>query len=257
MASRVLHINHGAALMTRRLGTLLGNEGIEIVSVEPVIKDIREIEERDGSADVFLLSAGDFGRDSMDVLAYLKEVCLKTNKPLCVMGYDKELAEVEKTISKDLIEREFTRPIDVTVISESIQSLISSGPERKKKEKNILLVDDDTTFLKLMQSLLGTKYHVTAVSSGQDALEYLMKGHTADLILLDYDMPVMTGPMVLEALRAEPKSAGIPVIFLTGKNDRDSVMSVMSLKPEGYILKSMSRDDILASLNKFFNAKKA
>ena len=60
MASRVLHINHGAALMTRRLGTLLGNEGIEIVSVEPVIKDIREIEERDGSADVFFAVGGGF-----------------------------------------------------------------------------------------------------------------------------------------------------------------------------------------------------
>ncbi|MBQ9564291.1 MAG: response regulator [Synergistaceae bacterium] len=253
MALRVLHINHGATLMTRRLGTLLKEVGIEIVSVEPVIGDIMESEAKGGGASVFLLSAGDFGRDSMDVLAYLKEVCLKTNKPLCVMGYEKDLAEVEKTIPKDLIAMEFTRPLDVGVISGSILSLIDSGFERKK-EKSILLVDDDTTFLKMMQSLLGTKYRVAAVSSGAAAMEYILAGHEADLILLDYDMPVMTGPEVLEALRANPALPHIPVIFLTGKNDRDSVVSVMSLKPEGYILKSMGRDDILASLDKFFKA---
>ena len=73
MALRVLHINHGATLMTRRLGTLLKEVGIEIASVEPVIGDIMESEAKGGGASVFLLSAGDFGRDSMDVLAYLKE----------------------------------------------------------------------------------------------------------------------------------------------------------------------------------------
>ena len=249
MALKTLLINHGAALMTKRLGSLLGESGIELVSVEPVIGKIREIEEKDGGASVFVLSAGDFGRDSMDVLAYLKDVCLKTNKPLCVMGYDKELAEVEKIIPKDLIAQEFLRPFDVTVISGTIQSLVNSGFERKKEE-SILLVDDDVTFLKMMQKLLGAKYHVTVVSSGKEAIEYIQMGHTAELILLDYDMPGMTGPQVLEKLRADSRSADIPVIFLTGKNDRDSVMSVMALKPAGYILKSMNSDDIFAALHK-------
>ena len=251
MALKTLLINHGAALMTKRLGTLLGESGIELVSVEPVIGKVREIEEKDGGADVFLLSVGDFGHDSMDVLAYLKDVCLKTNKPLCVMGYEKELAEVEKIIPKDLIAHEFLRPFDVTVISGTIKSLVNSGFERKKEER-ILLVDDDITFLKMMQKLLGTIYHVTAVCSGKEAIEYIQMGHTAELILLDYDMPGMTGPQVLEKLRTDSRSADIPVIFLTGKNDRDSVMSVMALKPEGYILKSMNSNDILASLQKVF-----
>ena len=257
MALKALLINHGAALMTKRLGTLLGAAGIELVSVEPVLGAIKEAEGKDGGADVFLLSVGDFGHDSMDVLAYLKEVCLKKNKPLCVMGYEKELAEVEKTIPSELIAKEFTRPFDVTAISETVQSLACSGFEPKKREETILLVDDDTTFLKMMQSLLGRIYHVTAVCSGKEALEYIQMGHTADLILLDYDMPVMTGPEVLEALRSHPKSADIPVIFLTGKNDRDSVMSVMSLKPEGYILKSTSQEDILTSVARFLKTAPA
>ncbi|MCR4818468.1 MAG: response regulator [Fretibacterium sp.] len=255
MAWKVMLINHGAALMAKRLGTLLGAAGIELITVEPVIGNIKEMEDNAGGMDAYILSAGDFGHESMDVLAYLKDVCLKTDKPLFVMGYEKELAEVEKTISKDLIAKEFVRPFDVTVIVRNIQLLVCSDVERKREE-SILLVDDDITFLKMMQSLIGRKYHVTAVCSGEEAIEYLQTGRTADLILLDYDMPGKTGPQVLETLRKDPKSADIPVIFLTGKNDRDSVMSVMSLKPEGYILKSMSSDDILGSVNRFFKTKK-
>ena len=85
-----------------------------------------------------------------------------------------------------------------------------------------------------------------------DAIEYLLTGHKVDLVLLDYDMPVMTGPQVLETLRHNPKISQTPVMFLTGKSDRKSVINVVNLKPDGYILKSSGRDDILASLFKFF-----
>ncbi len=73
-----------------------------------------------------------------------------------------------------------------------------------------------------------------------------------DLILLDYEMPVTSGPQVLEMLRSEPKTAKIPVIFLTCKGDRDSVVQVLALKPEGYILKSSGRDKLVESVGSFF-----
>ena len=106
-----------------------------------------------------------------------------------------------------------------------------------------------------MQGWLAPRYRVTATRSGMQAITYIPE-HTPDLILLDYDMPVTPGPQVLEMIRSEPNSAQIPVIFLTGKNDRESVVSVMRLKPEGYLLKSMSREDILASVDRFFETRK-
>ena len=139
------------------------------------------------------------------------------------------------------------------IIDAELQSVINANG-KQNAEKYILLVDDDVTFLQMMQSWLGTNYKVAVARSGGQALGYLV-GHRADLILLDYDMPGMTGPDVLEALRRELSTACIPVIFLTGKNDRDSVMSVMSLKPDGYILKSTSKEEILATLSKFFETR--
>jgi CheY-like chemotaxis protein len=73
-----------------------------------------------------------------------------------------------------------------------------------------------------------------------------------DLILLDYEMPVTDGPQVLEMLRADPDTKDIPVIFLTGKGDKESVMSVVSLKPDGYFLKTMGKKDLLEKIKVFF-----
>ncbi len=251
MAGKVLLINHGSAMMTNTLVASLKSMEIETVRVAP---EIEAIDSEKDSADVFLLFAGDFVYESPELLVYLKDLCFSNEKPLCVVGYEKELAEIEESIPKNLIEREFTRPIDVKALSAALHSLIRSSDARKK-ERHILLVDDDTMFLQTMQSWLSPKYRVTATRSGMQAITYIA-AHTPDLILLDYDMPVTPGPQVLEMIRSEPNSAKIPVIFLTGKNDRDSVVSVMRLKPEGYLLKSMSKEDILASIVRFFETRK-
>ncbi|MBR1741481.1 MAG: response regulator, partial [Lachnospiraceae bacterium] len=73
-----------------------------------------------------------------------------------------------------------------------------------------------------------------------------------DLILLDYEMPVTPGPQVLEMIRSEEKSKDIPVMFLTSKNDRESVEKVLSLNPVRYILKTVGRGEMLAALSGFF-----
>ena len=71
-----------------------------------------------------------------------------------------------------------------------------------------------------------------------------------DLILLDYEMPVVDGPQVLQMLRQEPATEKIPVIFLTGIGTKEAVSRVMALKPDGYILKTTPRGDLLGFLQK-------
>lgn len=251
MAGKVLLINHGAAMMTNTLVSSLKGMEIETVRVEP---EIERIDPEKGSANVVLLFAGDFVYDSPELLVYLKDLCFSEEKPLCVVGYEKELAEIEESIPKNMIEHEFPRPIDVKGLSAAIHALIRAG-EARRQEKHILLVDDDVMFLQTMQSWLAPKYRVTATKSGMQAITYIA-AHTPDLILLDYDMPITPGPQVLEMIKSEPNSAKLPVIFLTGKNDRESVERVMRLRPDGYLLKSMSKEDILASVDRFFTTQK-
>jgi len=69
-------------------------------------------------------------------------------------------------------------------------------------------------------------------------------------------MPVTSGPQVLEMLRSDEDTRNIPVIFLTGKGDKQSVMAVVALKPEGYLLKSIEKEELLDNLEKFFMKRK-
>ncbi len=251
MAGKVLLVNHGNALMANTLTNLLKESEIETVRVEP---EMDKVTNEAGKADAVMLFAGDFIYDAPELLVYLKDACFSEDKPLCIMGSEKEIDEIEGIIPKNMIAHEFKRPVDVKSISAALHALVRSG-ETRKQEKHIMLVDDDTLFLQAMQNWLGTKYKITATKSGMQAITYIA-GNRPDLILLDYDMPITPGPQVLEMIRSEPNSASIPVIFLTGRNDRESVERVMQLKPDGYLLKSMTKEAILASVDKFFETKK-
>ena len=127
--------------------------------------------------------------------------------------------------------------------------------EHGEFRKSILVVDDDTNYLGIVREWLKEDYKVSMANSGLQAIKWLGK-NKADLILLDHEMPVTSGPKVLEMLRSDPETAGIPVIFLTGKSDKESVMSVVALKPEGYFLKTIKKDELLENINDFFIKRK-
>jgi CheY-like chemotaxis protein len=251
MASNILIISSGAAFMIDALKTSLIKTGMNVAESEPVVDSI---ENRREAADIILFFAGEFVYKTPDILVYLKDICESDEKPLCVIGYEKELSVVCGVVPKHLIKHEFTRPFDVKILTAELVRIAEKN-EELKKGRHILLVDDDVTFLRMMQDWLAMKYRITSVKSGMQAITYIAT-HTPDLILLDYDMPITPGSQILEMIRSEPNSARIPIIFLTGKNDRHTVMKVMQLKPDGYLLKSMSQEELIAAIDNFFETKK-
>ena len=110
-------------------------------------------------------------------------------------------------------------------------------------------MDDDPSYAGMVRTWIKDIYKTTVVTAGMQAITFLLKNHV-DLILLDYEMPVVDGPQVLQMLRSEPATADIPVVFLTGVSTKEEIMRVLALKPDGYILKTTPRDDILVYLQK-------
>lgn len=110
--------------------------------------------------------------------------------------------------------------------------------------KSILVVDDDVRMLNVLKLFLQDLYDVTVVPSGKLALKFLAK-KKADLVLLDYLMPEMPGPEVLRQIRSGGPNAAVPVVFLTGVSDRERVMRGLELRPSGYLLKPITREDLL------------
>ncbi|MBB5226385.1 response regulator [Treponema ruminis] len=119
------------------------------------------------------------------------------------------------------------------------------------EKKRVLVVDDEPIMLRSIKNWLNDDFEVSLVNSGKAAIQFLDM-HPVDLVLLDYKMPEMDGPMVLTKIRTDKNIRNLPVIFLTAKSDRESVMSVMHLKPEGYILKSKRPDEIRGAVKDFF-----
>lgn len=123
------------------------------------------------------------------------------------------------------------------------------------KRKRILVVDDSDFMRGRIVKLLESDYEMLEANSSLTAIKSLT-ANRPDLIILDYEMPVCDGRQALEMIRAEKDIADIPVIFLTGRGDRESVQKVMELKPERYLLKTMSDDDVKKSINDFFEKRK-
>lgn len=138
-------------------------------------------------------------------------------------------------------------PVDYNLLSEAIEC-------NRREKKRVLVVDDEAIMLRSVKVWLGDDFEVSLVNSGETAIDFLTK-HPVDLVLLDYRMPGMTGPDVLQALRQNELTRRIPVIFLSGKNDKESIMQVMSLKPNGYILKTMKPEEIKAAVVNFFTTR--
>ena len=91
-------------------------------------------------------------------------------------------------------------------------------------------------------------------NSGLNALQFLSSNHV-DLILLDYEMPVASGLQIFEMLKHDVNLSNIPVIFLTSKDDKETVMKVLAAGPEKYLLKSSEPDSLLRTVDDFFKGK--
>lgn len=253
MKKEVLLISRGMVFMVNTIIKNLEEEGLSVINVPP---DILQVSANIRNVDIVMMYLGTDTDKIGNVFQYIRETMSVEKKYLCLMGSASDLDIARRRFPKKMITVEMERPVDVGVLLDELLPIIAadegvSENELLQRKRSVLLVDDDTTFLKTLRDWMSPYYRVTIVNSGMQAIIYLASAKP-DVILLDYDMPVTPGPKVLEMIRSERNTADLPVFFLTGKNDRDSVLKVLSLRPEGYLLKSTGRDALLKKLDEFF-----
>ena len=121
-------------------------------------------------------------------------------------------------------------------------------------QPKILVVDDSATLRMGIKKLLSKDYDVALAQSGAAALRCIILDKP-DLVLLDYEMPVCNGKQVLEMIRSEETLADVPVIFLTGRTDLETVKKLIALKPEGYLAKYLKPEEIKQKIDAYFQKK--
>ena len=117
-------------------------------------------------------------------------------------------------------------------------------PEKSGRRKRILAVDDAVIILRRITDALDEFFDVITVTSGARALKYLER-EKPDLILLDIRMMPKDGFETLQEIRAMEDRADIPVIMLTGVEDKAYVVEGIKLGICDYILKPFFPDDLL------------
>ncbi len=246
----ILVISDTDSFLAKSLSTKLKAKGLDSVFVHDEIKEIEPYKEHTTLMIIFLSEGMEM---QTKTLVYLKDLASDTDSRFILVGDESGFDSIKKTIPETLILDRFKRPLVMDDLIERIERYLEENTGENRK-KTVLIVDDDITYMRTVYEWLKDRYRVGMASSGVQAISYLTK-NKADLVLLDYEMPIANGPQVLQMLKSDSETDSIPVMFLTGHGEKESVMSVLDLKPADYLLKTIGKENLLKKLDEFFKVK--
>lgn len=250
MLKKILIITQTQGYLMLSLKEKFEEAGYYVLSAKA---DIDEISKTDEDLCAILIYGDEQLMEMKPALVFVKDWAVEHDLSVFATGSEDELQEIESSVGASLLCQKFTRPLNVNSMVEAIDRYVQKiGFETRKK---ILVVDDSGAMLRNVKGWLEDHYQVILANSGAMAIKYLATDRP-DLVLLDYEMPIVDGRQVLEMIRAEKDFADIPVIFLTSKGDKESVLQVMSLRPEGYLLKTLEPAKIIQAVDDFFEKQK-
>ena len=247
-ARSILFVGGDRSIVSKGIINHLERAGFNVITVAD---DEDDILDHCFDAEIILYYPQGEKEHIRSISSRLAELCRDTRKTYCLAGDILDIKEAQRIHLSEWISSCYERPIDLDSFSRQMMDYSDLLHEYNRK-KSILIVDDDMDFLTIMDMWLKQDYKVECARSGADALNFLKKSHP-DLILLDYEMPELDGFEVMERIRNTPRTHRIPIIFLTGKNEKENVLKILSKKPDGYLLKSMPKDELIDSLERFFS----
>ena len=249
--NNILIYSDSRSYLTISLENHLIELGYNLINVGTKVNEIDDVKDK---IDAIVIYADSELVKKMEALVFLRDKALENDTPFFIIGDVNELESIREVVPNHLIQKEFPRPVNVKDVGSKVDEYIQYYASQHKKK--ILVVDDSGAMLRSVKGWLEHKYQVILANSGAMAIKYLATNRP-DLVLLDYEMPVINGKQVLEMIRSEVEFSTIPVIFLTGKNDKESIQQVLGLKPQGYILKSTKPEQIVEMIDEFFMKTKS
>ncbi len=207
----------------------LGDETKETVEAYNVLKNAV----KQGGCTAIVIASEDDEKFFMKYTELSRVLFL--SRPVSLFALYEKMTQIEEELKKK-------KENNLSMFREFINEDADSG------RKRILVVDDDSEQLIHIKEQLEEFYDVTPVKSGEAALKYLLR-RKPDLILLDYLMPDQDGPQVFRQIRSVDEYADIPVVFLTGMTEKETVIQTLTLlRPQGYIVKPSRKSEIVAKI---------
>ena len=244
----ILYIQSGEGIVKKGIEKNLTEAKFNVITI-PDEPD-RIITARN-EADIVIYNPGTSDTSSIGItMNLLGEICQDDSKILCLTG---EITDINKAMASNGAHRvikTYPRPVDISTFVEDMLFFTELETDFHRK-KNIFIVDDDPGYLSVINHWLSPLYNVQYFNSGSEMLAGLSTV-TPDLLLLDLEMPKMDGFDLMKIIRTDYTDPRIPIILLTGNNNKDIVFHVLEYKPDGYLLKTSPKENILDVIHRFF-----
>jgi len=204
------------------------------------------------------LNTGDYDTVKKQLIV-LNEVLEKILAEEMAAGCKKQIDEIGNTAPEKIeaFMRDFLSNLSMLSINiQMAQQKTDSSkfvPEKENtgspSDMKILAVDDTTFFQTILKKILqDSRYKLTCAASGEDALKYLEK-HTANMFLLDIEMPGMDGFELATKIRE--KGHKEPIIFLTGNAKKGHLAKALEAGATDFIIKPINKEILLAKIRKY------
>lgn len=156
----------------------------------------------------------------------------------------------------DLARRE---NISIAIYSQDETYLQKSEAERQEmiedaNQRRIVIVDDMKTNLQMLREILSPEYKVIPFKSGRQTLHYLSEHSLPDLLLLDIDMPEMSGTDLARRVR-EQYGDDVPILFVSALTDKKTVILCRELKASGYVARPYQPIYILSEIKRILDGR--
>lgn len=116
--------------------------------------------------------------------------------------------------------------------------------------KWILVVEDDAKIREMLQKALEREYNIATAEDGAMGLMRLLAEPKPDLVLADVMMPKLDGLAMAKRMKTDPKTSGIPVIFLTAREGSKDVIAGIQAGARHYITKPFDLNDLMGKVRK-------
>lgn len=124
----------------------------------------------------------------------------------------------------------------------------------KEKLPLIVIVEDNVEVSELIASILDAHYRYKVAHNGKEGIELINELHP-DLILTDYVMPIMDGMEMARHIRKNVPTSTIPIILLTGKDDKQTELESIRQQIDAFITKPFDHDLLLSRISQLLNIK--
>ncbi len=139
----------------------------------------------------------------------------------------------------------FQKPIAISPVLEAITQTLKPA---NKIEAKVMVLDDDRLTVRLLQTLLEPwGLQVTTLTNPQEFWEQL-EAVTPDLLILDVQMPEIDGIELCQMLRNDPRWAWLPILFLTGHQDADTIQQVFAAGGDDYVSKPIVPAELITRI---------